>query len=213
MKFDELVNNIPRLQQMELGGLSAQFRLAPETRQPYDILQIQQIEHRKAAVLVLLFPDSQLNMRFVITKRADYKGVHSNQISFTGGKFEESDVNLQQTAIRETYEEIGILVSENQILRPLTEIYIPPSQFLVYPYVAILNKTPNFKPNYEVHSVLTPLLTDLLDFKITNIDYTVSSSNTIKVPGFRLENEFVWGATAMILSELQDLLYRCFNNN
>jgi 8-oxo-dGTP pyrophosphatase MutT (NUDIX family) len=112
--------------------------------------------------------------------------------------------------MRETEEEIGIQIKRSQIFKTLTEVYIPPSNFLVQPYLALVSETPIFKPNYEVEKILTPFLSELINPKIIQQD--VRSKNGIfrKSHGFILENEFVWGATAMILSEIKDLFDKIY---
>lgn len=205
MNLDEFYKFMPQLLQAPLGGFEAQFRLAPAYRQKYDLDVIKSSHPKQAAVLILLYPDIENKIRFVLTKRPDYSGDHANQISFTGGKKSTLDTDLSETAIRETDEEIGFKIKRNQIIKTLTEVYIPPSNFLVQPYLALVSETPTFKPNYEVEKVLTPYLSELIKPKIIQKD--VKSKNGVfrKSHGFLLENEFVWGATAMILSEIKDL--------
>ncbi len=210
MYLDEFYKLMPQLLQAPLGGIEAQFKLAPAYRSKYDLDIIKSSQPKQAAVLILLYPDIENKIRFVLTKRPDYSGDHANQISFTGGKKSILDTDLSATAMRETEEEIGIQIKRSQIFKTLTEVYIPPSNFLVQPYLALVSETPIFKPNYEVEKILTPFLSELINPKIIQQD--VSSKNGIirKSHGFILENEFVWGATAMILSEIKDLFDKIY---
>ena len=137
MNFSDFKTQIPSLTTLKLGGLESHFALAPALRLGYDAAKIQANAPKKAAVLALFYPDEKNNTRFLLTKRASYQGTHSAQISFPGGKIEDSDLNLEHTAKRETFEEIGIPHSEIQIIRELTDVYIPPSNFLATPFLGI----------------------------------------------------------------------------
>jgi len=209
MFFSDFKNRIGLLQKLTLGGESAQFQLAPAYRKPYDLKKVKAKNPTKAAVLILFYPDSNHKTSFVLTKRADYDGHHANQISFPGGKQDPQDKQLLDTALRETKEEIGVSVSATTIFKKLTEVFIPPSNFIVQPYLAYIDSTPKFTINYEVEQILSPTIYDLLDVrnqKITHIKST--QGENFETPYFSFQDEIVWGATAMMLSELRDLLQK-----
>ena len=146
---------------------------------------------------------------FLLIERASYKGTHSAQISFPGGKIDSSDTNLQETALRETFEEVGVLPKSIEIIRELTDVYIPPSNFLATPFIAFLEKKPEFIINYEVKNTVEVLLEDLLnESSLTTVNLTTSYMENTNVPCFKLNGYVVWGATAMILSEIKELLKR-----
>jgi 8-oxo-dGTP pyrophosphatase MutT (NUDIX family) len=209
MLFSDFKNSIPLLQQANLGGITAQFQLAPAYRKKYDLDKIKANNPIKASVLIILFPNSMNEACFVLTKRADYNGHHSKQISFPGGKQNIDDKSLLDTALRETYEEIGVTIKSEYIFKKLTEVYIPPSNFLVHPFLAILDTTPKFKTNYEVASIITPKISDLLDLdNQKEAQVQTTNGKVIDTAYFALENETVWGATAMMLSEFRDLIYQ-----
>jgi 8-oxo-dGTP pyrophosphatase MutT (NUDIX family) len=207
MLFPDFLNNINRLKDTELGGNSSHFKLAPNYRKKDYQIAIKKNKPKQAAVLVVFFPNKNNITSFILTKRASYDGYHSKQISFPGGKMDRTDISLQHTALRETREEIGITVPKNNIFKRLTDLYIPPSNFLVTPYLAFLETKPSYKINHEVRQVLSPTLSYLLDDnKIKSKPIKSNSGEMILTPYFDFENEIIWGATAMILSELKDLL-------
>ena len=143
----------------------------------------------------------------LLTKRASYNGPHSNQISFPGGKIEKSDNNLSQTALRETFEEVGVSQEKVEILREITNVYIPPSNFLVTPFIGITKTKPMFKVNSEVAEIIEISFLDLLDDNnIGTIQITNSYMKETLVPSFNINGSVIWGATAMILSEIKEVL-------
>ena len=207
MNFSDFKKQIPNIKSSRLGGLDAQFKLAPELRLRYDENKINAKNPKKAAVLALFYPDHNNETRFLLTKRASYKGTHSAQISFPGGKTELNDINLEHTAKREAFEEVGIQPLAIKMIRELTDVYIPPSNFLATPFIGYTLTRPHFTPNHEVDATIEVLLKDLLnDASITSVEMTTSYMNNAIVPCFKLNDYIVWGATAMLLSEIKDLL-------
>lgn len=187
-----------------LPGITAQELMAPSNRKELIDLNNQGQNARTSGVLVILFPDESGELCTIFTKRMEYKGVHSGQISFPGGKSEPQDQNLLQTALRETSEEIGIQVDEKNILGRLSDLFVPPSNFIISPFVALLDKLPVTKPDptevAEIFSV--PLSHCLVPESTIQKSYKTSFGQEIPVPGYLFKNFFIWGATAMIYSEL-----------
>ena len=200
---------IPKIKKSSLPGIDSQFKLAPEIRKKLGReINIEERSPNKAAVLSLLFPDVNNEMQMVFMLRKTYKGVHSNQIGFPGGKVEVEDVNLEATALRETYEEIGVSSIEVAVLRELTNVYIPPSNFLVTPFLGVLKKRPAYiLEEKEVERLIEiPLKSILSDEYVASKKITTSYAKELEVPVFKFEDEIVWGATAMMLSEIKDLI-------
>ncbi|MDT0551768.1 NUDIX hydrolase [Urechidicola vernalis] len=209
MNFTKFQQLLPKLKSAKLPGLDAQFKLAPEIRKRYSEDMIQLKNPRQAGVLALFYPDVQNETRFLLTLRASYNGTHSAQISFPGGKIEEQDKNLEQTATRETYEEIGITVDSIKVIKEFTDAYIPPSNFLVTPFLGYLDYIPKFKSNHEVAEIIEVKLSDLLDeSKLVMRKRDTSYMSNVEVPCFQFEKHIVWGATAMILSEIKSTFER-----
>ena len=207
MDFSSFINNINHIKTAEIGGLASQFRLAPKMRLNYNVEKIAASNPKKAAVLALFYPNKKGETCFLLTQRASYKGTHSAQISFPGGKIEQSDKNLKETALRETFEEVGILKENITVIREITDVYIPPSNFLATPFIAFTKEKPVFNTNHEVDHTIEVLLKDLLDdTNIASINISTSYAKNIDVPCFKLNNYIVWGATAMILNEIKELL-------
>ncbi len=207
MDFNYFINNLHALKENKLGGLDSQFRLAPKMRLKYSAEKITASNPKKAAVLALFYPNENNETCFLLTQRATYNGTHSAQISFPGGKIETSDKNLAQTALRETHEEVGIKKELITIVREITDVYIPPSNFLATPFLAYSIQKPSLSLNHEVDHTFDVKLADLLDdTNISSINITTSYANKVDVPCFKLNNYIVWGATAMILNEIKELL-------
>lgn len=207
MEFDDFVQNISQLKNKPLGGLMAQFKLAPQFRLEYESKKDQVQHPKKAAVLALFYPNKLGETSFILTQRASYKGVHSAQISFPGGKIERQDHTAYDTALRETFEEIGVSKTSILKIRELTQLYIPPSDFLVTPFLACTHQKPVFRLNDEVASVLEVRVSHLMDdANISSIHMTTPYMKKISVPCFKFQHHIVWGATGMILSEIKELL-------
>lgn len=207
MDFSEFLNKKMHILEANLGGLDAQFRLAPKMRLKYDADKIKASNPKKAAVLALFYPSNNNETCFLLTERATYKGTHSAQISFPGGKIDPKDINLRETALRETYEEIGVPKNKITVLRELTDVFIPPSNFLATPFLGYTNEEPKLITNYEVAKTLAIPVSELLDGNnLSSINITTSYATNIDVPCYKFNNHIVWGATAMILSEIKELL-------
>ncbi len=206
---------IPKIENSTLPGVESQFKLAPIMRKKLGVnLNMLKLNPKKSAVLMLLYPNNKNGeLVLIFMLRKTYKGVHSNQICFPGGKSENQDKNLMQTALRETFEEIGVQASKIKIIKALTKVYIPPSNFLVQPYLGLLTQKPNFvlEKNEVEKLIEIPLHCILDDSYISSKNITTSYAKNINVPIFKLNENVIWGATAMMLSEIKDLL-RLINN-
>jgi 8-oxo-dGTP pyrophosphatase MutT (NUDIX family) len=161
----------------------------------------------ESSVLLLLYP-YQDELFTLVIHRAEYDGVHSGQISLPGGRKEDSDIHPEITALRETWEETGIDHQAVRILGRLSPFYIDRSNFLVYPFVGYTEERPDMKPDpTEVQDIIEFSINRLLDpdTKIYR-DLTFSNGFQLKVPGYQIENHFIWGATAMIFSEFLEII-------
>src|SRR5699024_10209636 len=146
MEFSRFTELVSKLKKIPLVGEEAHEEMIPLLRERrLKETDIKRKQPEKAGVMALLFPNPQKETMLVLILRKTYRGVHSGQIGFPGGRVETVDKDLEDTAIRETYEEIGVRPSNITVIRELTRVYIPPSNFWVYPYVGITNHTPRFR--------------------------------------------------------------------
>lgn len=191
----------------KLPGIAAHQTMLPEGRtMPDDYLQ-KISSYKQSAVFALLFQEND-TINLLLTQRHQYEGKHSGQISFPGGKKEDEDGNLLDTAYRETYEEVGITQNNIELIAPLSPLYIPVSNFFVQPYLGYLQQIPDLKINerevkaivkFPIHQLNNPTL-----LKIKKIE--ASSGLFLTVPAFEIGEHTIWGATAMMLREIGELI-------
>lgn len=192
-----------------LPGVRSHLKMAPEHRaEELLALNDKDFNPRLSAVLIILFHDNE-RLKVVFIRRSEYVGIHSGQIAFPGGRYEDTDPDLRATALREVEEEIGIKAGLIEILGQLSDLYIPPSNFLVRTFVGYTKSKPQYKiDSREVQEVLE------FDFNIFQTDNIVKVRNfkaynverVINAPCYEIDGVVIWGATAMILAELIDLV-------
>ena len=192
-----------------MPGEQSHFKMEPEIRKQWrESKNVAKHKPKQAAVVALFYPNQHQETQLLLILRNTYKGVHSNQIGFPGGKVEPEDNNLEITALRETHEEVGVLPKDIEILKKLSKLYIPPSNFMVQPFIGLYTKPKPFKiQESEVEALVEVSFSDFMNDK--NLIYqnlTTSYAKNIDVPAFKLNGYTVWGATAMMLSEIKDLL-------
>jgi 8-oxo-dGTP pyrophosphatase MutT (NUDIX family) len=185
-----------------LPGLPAMARMAPIPRP----LTPPTPDHRprEGGVLVLLYPmgpDDELHL--VLTRRTDRVADHKGQISLPGGSVDPEDHSTAHTALREACEEIGVCETDLRLLGDLTPLYIPPSDFRIYPHVAFTARRPEFRsqPDEVAELIEAPIRLFLDERTVIWEDWTVRGQ-PVRVPYFDVYGHKVWGATAMVLAEL-----------
>lgn len=215
MNFDNFKKILPKIAKIPLPGVDSQLKMAPSMRErELKDMQDRMKHAKKSAVMALFYPNAAGDTNFVLILRKTYKGVHSNQVGFPGGKLEPEDITYETTALRETEEEVGISIQSIEIVRKITATYIPPSNFIVQPFIGILHETPTFIPQpSEVEQIIEVALTDFLSEQaLIEKELTTSYMKKIQVPAFYLNNHVVWGATAMMLSEVKDIISKAISN-
>ena len=203
-----------RLQEVLSGplpGQAEQMKMAPASVRRYPDRWEIPADCREAAVLLLLyrhktnpaFPDWYL----ALIKRPNYAGVHSGQIALPGGQREASET-LLATALRETREEIGVTVPEDSVMGQLSPLYTPPSNFCIYPFIAVYPRYPDFQPDpREVAAVVEVPVRMFFDPSHRKEEiWHFEKYGDRRVPFFDILGHKVWGATAMILSEFTALV-------
>ncbi|RMG78248.1 MAG: CoA pyrophosphatase [Bacteroidetes bacterium] len=204
--MDSFIQKIKEGLQRPLPGVEAHYKMSHVTRKYYNKAPS---DARIACVLALFYPSgSEWQLTYIERDSTNPNDRHSGQISFPGGKYEPEDRTFEQGALRETEEEIGVPQKDIQLLGRLTELYIPVSDFLVYPFVGFLDYEPRFIPQPgEVKSVIHVPFSELLRPEIVQVrDLRISPAISLKkVPYYDLNGKTLWGATAMMTSELTEV--------
>jgi 8-oxo-dGTP pyrophosphatase MutT (NUDIX family) len=205
--LEEFADKLRSRLEQPLPGEEHQFRMAPFNRERTDPSTLKTGEFTHSAVMALICEDASGTFFIPLIQRMAYDGVHSAQVSFPGGKQEQGDNDLQATALRECYEEIG-LKDSIEIIGSLTKLYIPVSRLLVNPFVGICRlKDPQFVPHVrEVQNILKLRVRELVAGSIEKDGQVIQNEFRINTRFFDLEGRQVWGATAMILSELKEVM-------
>jgi 8-oxo-dGTP pyrophosphatase MutT (NUDIX family) len=207
--FAEFITNLTIKLQHPLPGEEAQFEMAHVDREKVNTLSADYKNYRPSAVLILLYPNEHDETILLLIERMTYNGYHSGQIALPGGKAEPTDTDLQATALREFFEETGADAMP-EVIGKLSPVHIPVSKFSVQPFVAYLNKRPNF-------SVNTREVQQLIEWPFTNFISTETIKQTtiepmpglkLSTPYFDVQDKVLWGATAMIMNELRWVVNR-----
>ena len=209
MLFNSFLESVVKIKHLELFGETSHAKMSPPYRlELAEKMKVKAKSAKKAGVMALFYPNVKGETYLVLILRKTYKGVHSAQVGFPGGKYENEDKDLMVTSIRETEEEIGVPEIMIEVIKTMSPLYIPPSNFMVHPYIAVSESTPTFvKQEDEVEAIIEVKLGDFLDETNTLTTRVPTSFNVeVDVPAFKLNDHIVWGATAMMLSELKDLL-------
>ncbi|MFN0202246.1 MAG: NUDIX hydrolase [Bacteroidia bacterium] len=207
MKYsaDYLLRLSERMRQ-PLPGIEIQMQMAPGIRaKTYQIPD----NARRGAILALIYPH-QDELHTVLMKRTEDGHTHSGQVSFPGGSVEKNDTSYTHTALREAEEELGIPADKVEVLGAMSELYIPPSNFMVYPTLGFMAERPNFVTQAsEVAYVIEVPLRYLLQEEIKMVQKVPMSGNhklIMDAPCYLIDNHIVWGATAMMIAEFNQLI-------
>ncbi|MDO5511062.1 MAG: CoA pyrophosphatase [Weeksellaceae bacterium] len=192
-------------------GWLAQAQMSPQYRDAYiDDSRVNIKNPRIAAVMILLF-EREDKIYFPLIHRNTYPGIHSNEIGFPGGKFEKTDTDLFHTAKRECAEEINAQIEHIQSLGALTNLFIPPSNFLVTPVIGKYTAPENFLPcDKEVQEIFYIDVVDFVRNPPISTKPVAFDGKEYQVPAYQLSNGVeIWGATAMMLNEFIHFVRKC----
>ncbi len=186
-------------------GLNAQLQMTPNPRPGHQVYHEVEDSSLKAGVLALFYPRND-RLHLVLTRRTDRVDFHKGQISFPGGRLEPGE-SLEQAALREAQEELAVDPESIRILGMLTPLYIPPSNYCIYPVVALTETRPDFRPSpLEVAEILEIPLDHLIDPQNTQTETWKIREVDVEVPFYAFGEHKIWGATAMVLAELMEIV-------
>jgi 8-oxo-dGTP pyrophosphatase MutT (NUDIX family) len=205
MLFDDVITKLKSGISM-LPGDDAHRLVSPVQRLSTKEYLKSNPSYKTSCVAIILFPDKDVT-RILLMERPEGPNPHGGQVSFPGGKREMDDATLLDTALREMYEEVGVDPSSVTMIGQLSELYIPASNFLVHPFVGFSKAVPEFNPSpVEVQSIITPDINTFLVDNLPVYSFESRSFGWIDAPYFPFEKYRIWGATAMIISELVYIL-------
>jgi len=189
----------------ELPGVQAHSKLLPPGRR-LKTSDDELSSVKMSSVLLLLFPEGD-HLYICLTKRPRTMKHHPGQISFPGGKVEKDDLSAEMTALREAREEVGVDHHQIEILGKLSDLYVEVSKFSIQPFLAWADQKPEFLVDYgEVEELILFPVSDFVANEIISETELETVTGALRVKYYPYNGEFIWGATAMILSELIEIL-------
>jgi 8-oxo-dGTP pyrophosphatase MutT (NUDIX family) len=203
-KFNKFISQLSQRLQNPLPGKDAHAKMASSSK--LKLMSEPNEKTRKSAILILFYP-YQDEIYLPLILRPAYDGVHGGQMAFPGGGIEKEDENLNRTALRESQEEIGIKAIDITVLGQMTELFIPPSNFTVLPVIGFISYRPDFYPDArEVDKMFEISLNEIQNPAIISRKIINVRGYDIDAPHYNIQENVVWGATAMMVSELLSLI-------
>lgn len=197
MDFKSFASALTKIEKIPLPGHLGHQGLSPKTN-----------HDRWAGVMCLFYPDQKGITHFVLIRRQVSSGPHSGQVAFPGGRKDAEDLSMAHTALRECEEEIGVSRHSIKILKAMSQLYIPPSDFWVKPFMGLIDHQPNFVPQREeVAGLIYVPAADLLDDRLIKMEQMNNPIRGVnQLPVFDFQGNRVWGATALMLYEIRQTL-------
>jgi 8-oxo-dGTP pyrophosphatase MutT (NUDIX family) len=207
-KFDFIKQTLFTNKPLTLPGEEAQFIMAPEGRKAFPSPSENVGKAKDSAVMLFIHKNEEGEASIFLIERKKYLGIHSGQISFPGGKKDETDESLLLTAMRESKEEIGIQPEQYEVIQNLSPLYVPASHFMIFPYLSVVVEKPQLKLHErEVEKFFEVPLSIFFDPEnLKTMKMKFFSGNEYNVPYYDIDGSVLWGATAMIMSEFVVML-------
>jgi 8-oxo-dGTP pyrophosphatase MutT (NUDIX family) len=204
LRIEDAESRLVRALGGPLPGADAQKLLAPRPRKGWQP-GITPEDCRAGAGLLLLYPEAG-QTRLLLTKRNVHLPQHAGQVSLPGGAVEANET-IEQGALREAHEEVGLDPTAVRILGQLSPLHIPVSRFVLHPVVGITDRRPDLQPDVsEVERLLEDSVSRIGDVRRYSIETREFRGAFFRVPYIPLDREKVWGATAMVLAEFLVIL-------
>lgn len=211
MHFENFITQLTHQLKQPLPGATAHEKMIHNARRYANLIPPDNA--RKSAILIAFYPfKNQIYIPLIL--RPPYDGTHGGQMAFPGGRMEDDDESLERTALREAQEEIGIKAIDIKVIGQLTEIYIPPSNFIVQPIVGFLNYRPDFYPDpIEVDKIFEININELCDNNAIENRKIKVRGLWLETPGYAVANQWIWGASALMLAELIEVINQFYTIN
>ncbi|MGB9002329.1 MAG: CoA pyrophosphatase [Nitrosotalea sp.] len=164
--------------------------------------QVQGNQNTKLAAVLIVICGPEPSV--IMTERPKTMDHHAGEISFPGGRWEKGDADLLATALRETGEEIGVQIPNNQVIGQLRQVTTLNSGFTIAPFITILEKIPLIRTTSEIESILQIPLIPLL--KTMGEDQDPAHKSIQEMYTFKFQNHLIWGASARMLNQIANAL-------
>lgn len=199
------IDEVKKAIEKSLPGKRAHLKMIPKDRTLIDP-EKNSSKYIESAVLMLLFNDED-KLCFCFIKRSHKLKYHPGQISFPGGKIEKGEYDFSITALREAYEEIGLDTNKIEIIGNISNVYIPVSNFMIYPVLAFSENKPILNANEsEVDEIIFLPVNDFFNPVNITEEIVKTGNSLIKTPCFKINDYIIWGATAMLVNEFCEII-------
>ena len=214
MNYSSFIKNLVKNKDLDLSDeiIDNKMNFSSRIKELIE-LNNKKINYRKSSVLILVYPSKDQIPKIALLQRPQNLKFHPGQICFPGGKFQNADQTNLNTALRETNEEIGIPINKIKYIKKLTKIYIPPSKFKVYPFLAYMNETPNFIIDKKEVDVVIEFPISVLLYDDSKKKIRIKNDSNEIINCYKYGDKIIWGATAIILYEFEFLIKKIFNKN
>ena len=214
MNYSSFIKNLVKIKDLDLSDeiIDNKMNFSSRIKELIE-LNNKKINYRKSSVLILVYPSKDQIPKIVLLQRPQSLEFHPGQICFPGGKYQKADQTNLNTALRETNEEIGIPINKIKYIKKLTKIYIPPSKFKVYPFLAYMNETPYFIIDKKEVEVVIEFPISFLLYDNSKKKIRIKNDSNEIINCYKYGDKIIWGATAIILYEFEFLIKKIFNKN